>query len=197
MPCRGCARPLKPGTPCNLIPHSRPRTAARCAKSRRRSRESSVIDRMAKRIAPEGLEMTREQRQLVRQSLDRLREESDPVTLLLYGKLFELDPSTRRLFHNDIIAQGRKLMDTLDAIAGSLDRLDSMRPRLLELGRGHARYGVVPAHYDTLVTALIWAFTQALGPDFDSRTRDAWRLALGRVAAVMQEGAAKTPGHSQ
>ena len=143
---------------------------------------------MADRIAPE-LEMTREQRQLVRQSLDRLREEADPVTLLLYGKLFELDPSTRGLFHNDIIAQGRKLMDTLDAIAGSLDRLDSMRPRLIELGRVHATYGVAPAHYETLVTAMIWAFTQALGPDFDTRTREAWRLALVRVAAVMQEGA--------
>jgi hemoglobin-like flavoprotein len=147
---------------------------------------------MADRIAPEGLEMTQEQRQLVRQSLDRLREESDPVTLLLYGKLFELDPSTRRLFHNDIIAQGRKLMDTLDAIAGSLDSFDSMRPRLTELGRVHASYGVGPAHYDTLVTALIWAFAQALGPDFDTRTRDAWRLALTRVAAVMQQGASSS-----
>lgn len=36
--------------------------------------------------------MTPDQRELVRQSLDRLSEEADPVTLLLYGKLFELDP---------------------------------------------------------------------------------------------------------
>ena len=132
--------------------------------------------------------MTHDQRQLVRQSLDRLRDEAGPVSLLLYGKLFELDASTRRLFHNDIVAQGRKLMDTLDAIAGSLDRFESMRPRLLELGRLHASYGVVPRHYDTLLTALLWAFAQALGPDFDARTREAWRLALQAVAAVMQEG---------
>ena len=144
---------------------------------------------MTDRIAPEGLALTREQQQLVRQSLDRLREEADPVTLLLYGKLFELDPSTRRLFHNDIVAQGRKLMDTLDAIADSLERLESMRPRLTELGRVHAGYGVQAAHYDTLVKALLWAFAQALGPDFDPRTREAWSLALSRVAAVMQQGA--------
>ena len=112
------------------------------------------------------------------------------MTLLLYGKLFELDPSTRRLFHNDLVAQGRKLMDTLDAIAASLDRFESMRPRLVELGRLHAGYGVRPGHYETLVNALLWAFGQALGPDFDARTREAWRLALAAVAAVMQEGAA-------
>lgn len=145
---------------------------------------------MNKRIAPEELMMTRDQRQLVRQSLDRLREDAGPVTLLLYGKLFELDPSARRLFHNDLVAQGRKLMDTLDAIAAALDRLDSVRPRLVELGRQHASYGVLPGHYKTLIDALLWAFTQALGPDFDARTREAWRLALTAVAAVMQEGAA-------
>ena len=84
-------------------------------------------------------------------------------------------------------------MDTLDAIAGSLDRFESVRARLTELGRLHASYGVLPAHYDTLVDALLWAFAQALGPDFDTRTREAWRLALARVAAVMQEGAAAPP----
>jgi hemoglobin-like flavoprotein len=144
---------------------------------------------MADQIAPEGLMMTSEQCQLVRQSLERLRADARPVTLLLYGKLFELDPSTRDLFHNDLAAQGSKLMDTLEAVAASLDRLETMRSRLMELGRRHASFGVGPGHYETLINALLWAFGQALGPDFDARTREAWRLALGAVAVVMQEGA--------
>ena len=40
-----------------------------------------------------------------------------------------------------------------------------------------------------VITALLWAFGQALGPDFDAPARDAWRAALTEVAAVMQEGA--------
>ncbi len=67
---------------------------------------------MVDRISPEGLMMTRDQRELVRLSLDRLSEEADPVTLLLYRKLFELDSSVRRLLHNDLTAQCGKLMDT-------------------------------------------------------------------------------------
>jgi hemoglobin-like flavoprotein len=145
---------------------------------------------MANQITPERLMMTRDQRQLVRESLDRLRKETGPVSLLLYGKLFELDASTRRLFHNDLAAQGHKLMDTLDAVAESLDRFESVRPRLIELGRLHASYGVQPHQYETLINALLWTFSQALGADFDARTREAWRLALDAVAAVMQEGAA-------
>ena len=134
--------------------------------------------------------MTHGQRELVRISLDRLSDKADPVTLLLYGKLFELDPSVRRLFHNDLTAQVGKLMDTLDAVARSLDHFESLCPRLARLGRLHASYGVRPARYDALITALLWAFGQALGADFDARTREAWRLALAAIAAVMQEGAA-------
>jgi len=136
--------------------------------------------------------MTHAQRMLVRETLDRLRVEAEPVTLLLYGKLFELDPSTRPLFHNDLMAQGRKLIATLDSIAAALDSLESIRPSLLELGRLHASYGIQPGHYETLITAMLWAFGQALGPDFDARTREAWRAALTAVAAVMQEGEAIT-----
>ena len=48
--------------------------------------------------------------------------------------------------------------------------------------------GPTAGHYDTLISALLWAFAQALGPDFHAR--EAWRLALTAVAAVMQEAAA-------
>jgi hemoglobin-like flavoprotein len=136
--------------------------------------------------------MTCDQRRLVRHSFDALRHQAGPVSLLFYGKLFELDPPARRLFHNDLAIQGRKLMDTLSWVAESLDDVDAMRPRLADLGRKHAGYGVRPEQYDTLTTALLWALAQALGPDFDPPTRAAWSLALSAIATVMKEGAALT-----
>jgi hemoglobin-like flavoprotein len=136
--------------------------------------------------------MTPEQRRLVKSSFDALRDQAGPVSLLFYGRLFELDPSARRLFHNDLMLQGRKLMDTLGWVAESLDRFDSMQARLSDLGRKHAGYGVRPEQYDTMANALLWALAQALGPDFDPSTRAAWMLALSSIAAVMKEGAALT-----
>src|SRR5262245_62439582 len=118
------------------------------------------------------------QRRLVRDSFDVIRPQMRPVSLLFYGKLFELDPSARRLFHIDIAVQGKKLMDTLDAVAEAIDRLETMRPKLLELGRQHADYGVRPEQYDTVMHALLWSFTQALGSDFDAPTREAWTQTL-------------------
>lgn len=133
--------------------------------------------------------MTVEQRRLVRQSFDALRGQARPVALLFYGRLFELDPSARALFHNDLGRQAGKIMDTLAALAESIDRFDSMRGQLADLGRKHAGYGVRPEQYETVNAALLWAMGQALGPDFDGATRTAWATVLAAVAETMKAGA--------
>lgn len=133
--------------------------------------------------------MTARQIRLIRDCLDSLREDAVPFALLFYGKLFELDPDSRRLFHNDLALQGRKVMDMLTSVAESLDDFQPMRSRLAELGRKHAEYGVGPEQYDSLRTALLWSIGQALGANFDAPTRDAWRLVLDAICAAMKAGA--------
>jgi hemoglobin-like flavoprotein len=133
--------------------------------------------------------MTPRQRQLVQQSFDALGDLSGPVAVLFYGKLFELDPSARRLFHIDIAVQARKIIETLDTVVESLDHFDAIRPRLADLGRQHVAYGVRSEQYETVSRALIWAIGQALGADFDAPTRSAWEQALSDVCAAMKKGA--------
>jgi hemoglobin-like flavoprotein len=135
-----------------------------------------------------AITFTPEQRRLVRDSLDVLREHAGPLSLLFYGKLFELDPSASRLFHNDLAQNGRKVIDTLAAVADSLADFDAVRPRLALLGRQHAEYGVRPDQYAIAAAALLWAIGQTLGADFDPPTRQAWSLALAAVVAAMRAG---------
>src|SRR5215467_12093965 len=130
--------------------------------------------------------MTATQRGLVRQSFELLREDARPFMLLFYGKLFEMDPSTRSLFHNDISLQGRKLMDMLAEVVNSLDNFQSLRSRLAELGRKHASYGVRSEQYVTLTSALLWAIAQELEGNFNAATKEAWRLALTSVCDAMK-----------
>ena len=133
--------------------------------------------------------MTPDQARLVKQTYEPVRDMAGPLALLFYGRLFELEPSARRLFHNDLTLQGRKLMDTLDLLVASLDDFDAVRPHLSALGRRHKGYGVRPEQYASVESALLWALGQALGPDFDAPTRDAWRAVLTAVSIAMQEAA--------
>lgn len=130
--------------------------------------------------------MTPSECRLIRQTFPLLREYEVSLALLFYGKLFELDPGARKLFHNDLALQSQKLLDMLSSVVESLDNFETLRPRLTELGRKHAEYGVRPEQYETLTTALLWAFAQALGPDFDSPTREAWHHAIGTISKAMQ-----------
>jgi hemoglobin-like flavoprotein len=130
--------------------------------------------------------MTAEQRHLIRESFESLREDAEPLSLLFYGKLFELDPAARKLFHNDLALQGRKLMDMLASVVEALDDFQPMRARLAELGRRHGEYGVRPEQYDILTTALLWSIGHALGPSFDTPTREAWRLAITTICGAMK-----------
>ena len=134
--------------------------------------------------------MTPDQTRLVKQTYEPVREMAGPLALLFYGRLFELEPAARRLFHNDLAAQGRKLMDTLDLLVASLDDFDAVRPHLAALGQRHRGYGVQSGQYASVETALLWALGQALGPDFDGATREAWRAVLATVSGAMQQGAA-------
>jgi len=135
------------------------------------------------------LTLTPRQKRLVRESFESVREYSDSVVMLFYGRLFELAPQVRALFKIGIRAQAAKLMDTLTSLVNALDRFGELRKDLAELGRRHAGYKVEPAHYEVLVTALMWAFGQALGIEFDRETRAAWEQLLRSVSAVMLAGA--------
>lgn len=135
--------------------------------------------------------MTEEHKERIRDTFAEVRENAGPFSLLFYGKLFAMDPAARRLFHNDLEAQGKKLMEMLEAVVTSLDRFELIQPRLAALGRQHAEYGVRKEQYLTLEQALLWTLGQALGSDFDAETRGAWQVAIRAINVAMLAGVEK------
>ncbi len=137
--------------------------------------------------------MTERQKQIVAETFPLIREIAIPVSLLFYGRLFDLDPSLRRLFHIDMKEQSEKLVAMLDAIVESIDDWERIVPVLRELGQRHVTYGVKEEQYDTLCSALVWAFGQALQPGFDNEVRAAWTAVIQAVNEQMKIGAAAVP----
>ena len=139
---------------------------------------------------PTNAPLTPSQRARVRETLEAVAHQIEPVALLFYGRLFELDPSARRLFHIDLAVQSRKIMDTLVSIAKSLEQFDLLSERLADLGRKHASYGVRPDQYESVTNALMWALAQALGPDRSANARglgvDARACVRGHAAGSVE-----------
>jgi hemoglobin-like flavoprotein len=141
--------------------------------------------------------MTPHQITLVQTSFASVRSQADTAAGLFYNRLFELDPSLRRLFHSDMLEQGRKLMAMLGHVVAELNRPETITPAVLELGRRHAGYGVQEASYATVGKALLWTLRQTLGAQFTPAVETAWAEAYTLLADVMKAAAERAQKSDQ
>ena len=87
--------------------------------------------------------MTLDQKQLVQNTWEKVLPIADSAATLFYGRLFELDPSTRALFkHTNMPEQRKKLMYVIGTVVNGLNVLDQLIPAVSNLGRRHTAYGV-------------------------------------------------------
>lgn len=134
--------------------------------------------------------MTPRQVEIIRTSWTAVEPIGDVAATLFYERLFELDPTLRRLFARTDMAQQRKvLIQTLAVVVKSLDRLETLLPAIEALGRRHGGYGVRAEHYDTVGAALLWTLGQGLGDAFTPELEAAWTDAYTTLASVMIEAA--------
>ncbi|HLK66925.1 MAG TPA: globin domain-containing protein [Bryobacteraceae bacterium] len=137
--------------------------------------------------------MTPGQKHAIRRSFPTVAALAKPISMLFYGRLFQVDPQLRPMFKQDIEVQGRKLMDMLAALMSQLDSFEDVLPALKALGQRHVGYGVRAEHYPLVGTSLLWAISVTLDEDFYPELREAWSALIEIVARVMMEGAAELP----
>ena len=139
-----------------------------------------------------SITVTPRQQTLIRESWAQVGPIADAAATIFYDRLFDLDPSLRKLFsRTDMAGQRRNLVQTLGVVVASIDRLESIIPAVEALGRRHAGYGVEAAHFDTVGEALLDTLAVGLGESFTPDVREAWATAYGVLAGVMQSAAAE------
>jgi eukaryotic-like serine/threonine-protein kinase len=127
---------------------------------------------------------------LVADSFARLMPRADDLVSLVYKELFTLDPAVRALFPEDMSAQRRKLAHALKLAIDGLHEPSRITPMLRELGRRHAGYGVVPAHFETLGQALFSSVRELDRASWSDELGRAWRRAYAFLATSMKQGLA-------
>ncbi|WP_298220202.1 globin family protein [Halothiobacillus sp.] len=133
--------------------------------------------------------MTPQQKDLVRSTWAQVVPIKEQAAELFYNKLFELDPSVKPMFKDDMAEQGKKLMISINTVVNALDRLEPMVPILQDMGKRHKGYGVQNHQYATVGAALLWALEKGLGPAFTPEVKGAWTEAYTLIATTMQSAA--------
>jgi hemoglobin-like flavoprotein len=135
--------------------------------------------------------MTPQQIELVKKTWVMVVPISDKAAELFYGRLFELEPSYRAMFKNDMTEQGKKLMKTINIAVEALDDVEPLVPTLKQMGADHAGYGVVDRDYNVVGAALLWTLEQGLGEAFTDEVKNAWAAVYEVLADTMKAGAAE------
>src|SRR5262245_29016740 len=136
--------------------------------------------------------MTPEQKRLVRDTWKQVVPVADAAAGMFYRRLFAIDPSTRKLFRaTDMVAQRKKLLQTLSFAINGLDDFGALTSKVEDLGRRHAGYGVIDAHYDSVGAALLWTLEQGLGQAWTPTAAAAWTEVYGLLSGIMRKAAAQ------
>lgn len=136
--------------------------------------------------------MTPKQIQLVQKTWKLVMPISEQAAAMFYGRLFQLDPTLRKLFKTDLKQQGQKLVQMISVAVNGLPKLDSIVPAVEDLGRRHVDYQVTDEMYDTVGEALLWTLEQGLGDTFTPEVKQAWAETYDTLADVMKSAACAT-----
>ena len=135
--------------------------------------------------------MTPQQIELVKKTWVMVVPIADTAAELFYGRLFQLEPSYKALFKNDMTEQGKKLMKTINIAVEALDDVEPLIPVLKKMGADHVGYGVKDRDYNVVGAALLWTLEQGLGDAFTDEVKSGWAAVYDVLAGVMKEGAAE------
>lgn len=125
----------------------------------------------------------------LRESLTYLQERKELATSVFYENLFEVDPSLRPMFDEDLTDQSNKALFAFGAIVAQIHDLDICREMTRELATRHVGYGVLPEHYASVGAAVIRTVEMVMGDAMTEEIEVSWQKAYDAVAAAMIETA--------
>jgi hemoglobin-like flavoprotein len=123
-------------------------------------------------------------------SFDHIAARGDELMDVFYERLFTVAPAVQPLFADtDLRRQKGMLLAALVLLRRSLRDLDSVTPKLREMGARHVGYGAEPEHYPVVGEVLLASMAQVAGDAWTIEHELAWTEAFAIVSGAMLDGA--------
>ncbi|XP_050988709.1 neuroglobin [Labeo rohita] len=146
---------------------------------------------------------------LIRDSWESLGKNKVPHGIVMFTRLFELDPALLTLFSYstncgvapeclsspEFLEHVTKVMLVIDAAVSHLDDLHTLEDFLLNLGRKHQAVGVKTQSFAVVGESLLYMLQSSLGPAYTTALRQAWLNMYSIVVSAMTRGWAKNGEH--
>ncbi|KAM8833139.1 neuroglobin [Synchiropus splendidus] len=149
--------------------------------------------------------LSEKDKELIRGSWESLGKNKVPHGVIMFSRLFELDPNLLGLFNYNtncgsspeclsspqFLEHVTKVMLVIDAAVSHLDDLHTLEDFLLNLGRKHQAVGVSTQSFAVVGESLLYMLQCSLGPGYTGPLRQAWLNMYSIVVAAMSRGWSK------
>ncbi|KAG1972300.1 neuroglobin [Pimephales promelas] len=153
--------------------------------------------------------LSEKEKGMIRDSWESLGKNKVPHGIVMFTRLFELDPALLTLFSYstncgdapeclsspEFLDHVTKVMLVIDAAVSHLDDLHTLEDFLLNLGRKHQAVGVKPQSFAVVGESLLYMLQSSLGPAYTTPLRQAWLNMYSFVVSAMTRGWAKNGEH--
>uniref|UniRef100_A0A8C7PEM1 Nitrite reductase n=1 Tax=Oncorhynchus mykiss TaxID=8022 RepID=A0A8C7PEM1_ONCMY len=160
--------------------------------------------------------LTEKEKELIRVSWESLGKNKVPHGVIMFSRLFELEPALLNLFHYntncgtiqdclsspEFLDHVTKVMLVIDAAVSHLDNLHTLEDFLLNLGKKHQAVGkhnfqqfTNLCQYSEHLHSLLYMLQCSLGQGYTAPLRQAWLNMYTIVVAAMSRGWAKNGEH--
>jgi hemoglobin-like flavoprotein len=131
--------------------------------------------------------LSQRQTLLIKLSWSHLSNRLEEFGDTFYRILFDLEPSLKPMFKNDMEAQREKFSSMVNHIVAHVQHTEKLDVELQGLGDRHIGYGVKPQHYDMLMIAFLLALERKLKRKWDNETKEAWTMAFVYIISQMKK----------
>ncbi len=100
---------------------------------------------------------------------------------VFYTKLFMDYPDLEKRYPRETRKRYEDLVKMLNMVIGRLDRKEELIWALTEIANQPHRIWVTPAHYQKVVSTLLWTLERGLGNDWSHDVEAAWKACIGMV----------------
>jgi hemoglobin-like flavoprotein len=91
-----------------------------------------------------------------------------------YDRLFDVHPSSRVQFKQNIIVQGKALVNMISACLSLLNKPTELVKVLENMAKMHTSRGVMAHQYGVVGECLLWTFDHCLGDEFTEDSKVGW-----------------------
>jgi len=131
---------------------------------------------------------------LIKSSFAIVEPHGPEVAAYFYRHLFEHNPGVRSLFAEHLGEQQDRLWSALGALVTHLEDTETLVGLLEELGRRHAGYGALPAHFPAVGASLLATLRHFAGEAWTPETEASWTAVYGVVSETMGQALAESSG---